>query len=321
MFYSDYERGVVLSLIEREVPKQSSDGQQLRFNCPFCLSKRGKPDNDYKLYVHIEKRVYHCFKCETSGKLDSSYKKEKETLYEKVLKKINEWAEKIKNSKTIKFPDGTKLLWKEHIAYSYLIFHRNIPEFVIDKREIYVNDRMQLVIFPVKEKNKLVFYQGRSYSGKRFFYNPKYSNKRHFIYGLDYIDKNLDFIVLCEGIMSSLSVPNGLCFFGKDFSDIQIEMLCNFLIENVNIKKIYIGIDNDFFSKNIYLVLSLYNKLFLVRPDIEYYIPQLPIGKDWNDVGYYQNLDILKKCPKFDVNNFSNYVNNLILAKKIEKMN
>lgn len=38
----------------------------LRVNCPFCISRYGKHDQDHKLHVSLEKRVCHCFRCKYS---------------------------------------------------------------------------------------------------------------------------------------------------------------------------------------------------------------------------------------------------------------
>ena len=37
------------------------------YNCPFCLSKRGKADTDRKLYVSMLNLKFYCFKCHSKG--------------------------------------------------------------------------------------------------------------------------------------------------------------------------------------------------------------------------------------------------------------
>ena len=41
-------------------------GTDLRVNCPFCSERYGKEDRKHKLYIGIDRRVCHCFRCEYS---------------------------------------------------------------------------------------------------------------------------------------------------------------------------------------------------------------------------------------------------------------
>lgn len=42
---------------------RGSSGVEYRVKCPFCTTK----DRNYKLYINIDKGVYHCFRCEATG--------------------------------------------------------------------------------------------------------------------------------------------------------------------------------------------------------------------------------------------------------------
>lgn len=43
-------------------PISTSNKYEIRFNCPFC------EDEGFHLYLNIKKKIWHCFKCNSSGK-------------------------------------------------------------------------------------------------------------------------------------------------------------------------------------------------------------------------------------------------------------
>jgi len=47
----------------RDVRTYGSPISDLRVNCPFCDVRYGKVDVSYKLYISLNKRVCHCFRC------------------------------------------------------------------------------------------------------------------------------------------------------------------------------------------------------------------------------------------------------------------
>jgi hypothetical protein len=51
-----------LDISTLDVVRVSSDGIERQYNCPHCDEKRAR------LWVNMEKRVYHCFNCGIGGK-------------------------------------------------------------------------------------------------------------------------------------------------------------------------------------------------------------------------------------------------------------
>jgi hypothetical protein len=81
------------------------------------------------------------------------------------------------------------------------------------------------VIFPVMENGRAVYWQGRKTESSD---GPKYINRRNGKGG--YILKPEDFdeekpVMVCEGPFSALSVENGICTFGVQFTQEQYETI------------------------------------------------------------------------------------------------
>ncbi len=55
--------------------KESSTGQLVVKNCPFCSDTKGKIDNLWKLYIHKENGLFFCHRCQTRGNAEQFAKK------------------------------------------------------------------------------------------------------------------------------------------------------------------------------------------------------------------------------------------------------
>jgi hypothetical protein len=47
---------------------RSRNGTEYKICCPFCPSRRGKPDHDFKLWINPQKDAYRCWKCDYRGR-------------------------------------------------------------------------------------------------------------------------------------------------------------------------------------------------------------------------------------------------------------
>ena len=58
---------------------------EIRYKCPFCLKRRGKADEDAKLYANTKSGKFHCFKCGASGHLSKSFNVSNSSVYNKIV--------------------------------------------------------------------------------------------------------------------------------------------------------------------------------------------------------------------------------------------
>ena len=47
--------------LRRRRPIEAAGGKELRIDCPFCS------DSGQHMYVNVERKLFHCFRCETSN--------------------------------------------------------------------------------------------------------------------------------------------------------------------------------------------------------------------------------------------------------------
>jgi len=236
-------------LINIDVPyKQGRSLEEIFICCPFCLEKRGKSDEDFKLGVNLKKGKWHCFKCGTTqseSKLNllanlEFYQPDKdiEAMIADIslvgVKKVEEPIDLEKFS----YPMDD---FETPFAHDYMTKDRNFSEEDISKLNLRVgkpfwdidkegrdfeNKKWEgRIIFPFYENNECRYLIGRSYTGK----DPKYLNwhtgKGRYIYGLDRVYKKK--AILCEGIISAFSAEKmtnvtGISILGKFATDVQL---------------------------------------------------------------------------------------------------
>ena len=54
--------------------KKGSKPDEYIVCCPFCLERKGSADYKYHMGVDLKRGVYHCFRCDASGKISSEQK-------------------------------------------------------------------------------------------------------------------------------------------------------------------------------------------------------------------------------------------------------
>lgn len=214
--------------------KQASSGKEYRFNCPFC-EKNGKfPDTKWHLYVNIEAKVCHCFRCEYS----SSLWKFLRALGISVDADFDtfESVHRVKEEKLpeLKLPIGFRTIWPvEHtfdkMYYKYLVGRRVSDDQLLSHKMGYtlLGDWVWRVIIPVYNYGELEYYTGRAISPKLF---PKYLNPSHpksrVVFNLEGVEKAEEFIAVCEGVFSALAWGNnGIALFGKSATDVQVKRI------------------------------------------------------------------------------------------------
>lgn len=262
-------------------PVTSRDDLYIVSPCPICGRKN-------KLYVNVASKVFYCQRCNygkglhinklfedmgatikdyfiDDGVDDKYYKAPKKQTLEIVKTLPVEYNYIIGNNSQ-----------KAIIAYNFLR-NRGIGDALIAEYNMgycssgKYNNR---IVIPYYEKNNLVYYVARDFTGNQI---PKYLNapwdKTSFLFNYERVNtkSNLDFIVIVEGVMDVMSMPdNSVCLLGKFISPIQKELLKKY-------EKIYVALDSDALDNEYELCKELYdihsgsNKIFVV---------EIPEGED-----------------------------------------
>lgn len=261
---------------------KTSNDNQIRYDCPFCLEVRGKDDGDYKFYFNVEKQVGFCFKCETTGVPENLEDNHVHQLGLSINKfnnindtdnnDINVTSEKLDfyhmfGSMTDKSLD---YLRSRVPFYPDILQNLNIREF-----------NNEGIVFPVTVDNVIVSYCIRYYNpkGKLKYLLPRYIDK--FIYSPVSIPRELSIhknITIVEGIFDSigavlLGFDYPVCIFGLHLSKLQIN-----LIKNYNPSSISIFLDD--YDKS----LALKNKIKHLFPTLGYISIEKSNGYDPEEI-------------------------------------
>ena len=262
---------------------QESSGEY-RYNCPYCIEKRGKADDDGKLFVNTEKGVGFCFKCET--KIILNNKNEISVVGRELLeKKIID--EKKESCLDMSFELATNKEW----ALSYFE-SRGINETTVAKLGIRCTEvPYNAVIFcnKVDEYNKCNFYQMRAVDKEVHktwrFYTPK---------GVTippcwtHVNPEADTIFICEGFGSGASLfqesnyESGLIVLcGKSLTSFQKKGIVDYIDKKR--REIIVAIDGGF-DNEIQKVLDFLIKGGMLRREHKISVMRMPEDKDPNDL-------------------------------------
>lgn len=239
----------------------NNNDAEIRFNCPNCT------DRSFHLYINIEKKVLHCFKCGYSESLVRIFGRYLQACTSPSIKRV------------ITFPkiDGIEPLDEADTYLAKLAREYCQSRDIIDKTLLYYGTSGEWfgrVVFPIIEDGKIVVATGRAFLTGIL---PKYytqGEKSRFVYLLD---KRIysPYIVLCEGCMDALSCQNGIALMGKELSKFQIYKLYLMIPPE---KPIYVALDPDAKQEGLKIAQKLiphYRKVYFCN---------LPDGLDLNDL-------------------------------------
>lgn len=203
--------------------KETSDDNEIRINSIY------ENDNKFKLYISLDKGVFHCFKSGEGGKVEKlfshivninegdilnylvkNYFNSNEVVKEIIVDK----NEELELPKDLKFfreteNDSGLIISGRKKAYNYLA-RRGISEEVINELGYITNsDSMynNRIFIPFFEEEKLVYFQTRDFTNisKMRYINPKGFSSKQFVYN---IDKIKDEVVIVEGLFDAMTIDN-----------------------------------------------------------------------------------------------------------------
>lgn len=205
--------------------------------------------------------------------------------------------EKEVEKRPIKLPESFKLLSKipesllGKAAMNYMTQKRNLNIARLSEKGVGFCSRGKYagyVIFPIFERGKLIFFQGRKFTSLGIkMLNPEYEafgvGKTEILYNQDalYIYKTC---YLTESIINAETMGDrALASLGKKLSDIQIRKILNSPCQNL-----ILLLDPDALEESIHLALVL-STTKLIK------LVMLPGEEDVNSFGYKHTLDLIKK--------------------------
>lgn len=258
-------------------------GDEMRYKCPFCESKRGKPDNDYKFYVSTKSLKFICFKCNSIGTLRRNIEVSNDSVYNKLLslkESVNDDEEEY-NMFYVPSIDVPK----DSTAYRYLA-RRGITDELIDYYNIRlgVNENFGRIVVPNilygNEKAFTDMFSARSYIEQTPKYlNPDGAHKTNSVFNLHRQEEG-GIVYVVEGVITSICAgKDAVSTYGCSPSDKQIASIID-----KNFSEIYCVYDYDpsGIKGNAELSEKLYRK---AKIGTKIYMVNMPSGIDAADMG------------------------------------
>jgi DNA primase len=251
-----------------------------------CVNPACSDEKDH-LWINLEKKVYHCWKCGYKGRVVNN------KLVLDALKR-NKARKGPKKSFSSNTEDSFSVidpslfiplsdLKPNHQALQYIQSRGITVEICTKMGGVYcpVGRLYGRIVFPIKDGNKIVGWQGRSVYDRI----PKYiifGKKSLGMYNMKPLASYTQFVIIFEGIFDVLKVPEyGISILGKKLSDVQLRMISTFL----QVKNVFVMLDSDANKEELALCKEL-------SP----WFKTIPIQLKTGDPGNLSELEILELC-------------------------
>lgn len=274
---------IIIDRFGRDYNKASGD--EINYNCPFCESKRGKKDNDGKLYVNVVSLKFYCFKCHSKGRLSRRRLESVYGVYDNLLEYSKSSDESDEDSGDNMFYIPNTTIVKGSMAYNYCM-DRGIDE---EKIRFYnirlgLGDLFGRIVIP----NMIIgdsgvwtdMFSSRTYIGQTPKYkNPEGCKKTHSVFNLHNIKEGCDDIYVVEGAITAICAgKEAVAVYGCHPSNQQISSILS-----KKPKNIYCVLDNDSAGRHPNELLA---DTFSRSRDVgNVYLVYMPVGIDAADMG------------------------------------
>lgn len=274
----------VISKFGRDYVVANKQSSEITYHCPFCPSL-GKRNDDRKLYVNVNKLLWHCKRCDSAGSLNQgSSDLYSVDMYNDIVRWLDPSScreDEDMESDFYHIPEFKIVDYKDSIPYEYMK-SRGFSDEDMEKYSIRisgVDEFIGRVVIPNKiiSNNWTDMYSARSYVGHSNKYkNPSNSKKSRILFNYDNIPDNPDYMILNEGMLDSIIAGDfSVASFGKNLSNEQKR-----LIIQKNPKKLYVSFDSDAKDNAINVCDSIMNS-----SSITTYLVELPDDQDAVDLG------------------------------------
>jgi hypothetical protein len=279
---------------------RSRGGEEFLFKCvfPSCTDrKKHLSVNPFKQAKDSTKGVYRCWKCGNKGSLNYLLKFVGITVvegvggydlteYEQAIAKLRGETAPVKTERVdYALEPGTEY-WPTVPEYSeawrYLVGTRQMDPRVLRLHQfgIGMGKYRNRIILPEIEDERMVFWQARSYTGRKPKYVRPVGERDHHIWNFARVRELYEEVRIAEGIFSGLACGvQGVGTYSYNYLPGQVELLAG-----ANFKKYVIVFDGrlDAYSAADRLAQDLIS--FCIDEDRIYIVP-LPLGYDPDDLG------------------------------------
>ncbi len=269
---------------------------EVRYNCPECLKRRGKPDLDGKLYVNVKSLKFHCFKCGYAGVISKEAVSDQKYYHETVdssLKEIADEVNSIDNKSTdfsLKIPRESVLSNKN--AVRYLLkrgFTKQQMEYY-DMRSGNLNQEFGRIVIPNEVDHRVYtdFYSARTYIDQI----PKYHNpgkqKSKIVFNL-FRQKEGEPIIIVEGALTAVAAGyHAVATLGKTMTKYQASA-----IAKKKPSKIYVNYDYGA-EQNSHDACKVLKSVLPETPIYEVFMPDERDAADLSRDEYVERLNSAK---------------------------
>lgn len=292
-----------------------SGGVERKYHCPKCLERKGRPDRDGHLYVHLCGGACHkcrasysrhgsflCHRCGYSGRIAPNafgevgeFRPRIQTLQEEAQSSPVRPALTLPSSCPSKAVTTDLVITREPEvfpiregmeAYHYLR-SRGITHDDIDRYSISAGDGVlskRIVVFDLDDDGDRLYWVARDYSGKsRIRYRaPSFqdASRRVQVFNIERIETTSPFIV--EGVFDAIRTgPDAIALYGCIPTEEQIRR-----IAAKGIRKPFCALDPGAWDRNVALADRLY------RMGLEPWLIRIPDGPDPGDLGREAMLEL-----------------------------
>lgn len=281
-----------------------SGNGEVRYNCPFCITRGYGTDTKQHLYVNMDKGLFLCFRCSEGGRLTKLYHYLKipvgHVLPEPTSRgSLDAVISQLSVSLVTDLPDQTILefpcpvvpAWSVPEVRAYLqsrgVSESDSKAYSLQSGNFFGCER---IFFPVYRPwtKDLIYWTGRKFlAGDEekkdvLRYTTPKGAKKNLLYGMDVVVQQPgypDHVIITEGPMSAIAAGRkAVATLGKNVSDFQVELLTKY-----GFSEYIVAFDGDASPAS----MSLCERLLLRGCRVS--MVSLPMGEDPASVGSFES--------------------------------
>lgn len=274
---------------------------EIRYHCPMCVSRRGKPDKQGKLYINIHSLKFNCFLCGYSGEVGKDVFIDQNRYYERTLDQDVEYLlknfEEMQNQEDSKYKLRIPLrkIFDNNTATEYLI-KRGFEESKLEYYDLRVGDTNYMfgrIIIPneVKFLTKTDYFTGRSFIDQK----PKYKNptteKSDIVFNLFRVEEGRP-IIVTEGPLTAIAAGyQAVATLGKTMTRSQASQILK-----KKPSRVYVNYDYgaESWSKRACYLLSQ------ISPETEIYEVLMKDERDAADLTHSEYAECLRNAVRYN---------------------
>lgn len=270
-----------------------SGTSEITYNCPFCLQRRGKADDDHKLWCNVESGKWHCFKCDAKGRLSKLLPESSDGVYGDIISMFSEHTGDSTAEEDSLFYLPNLPVESGTLAHEYCQ-KRGITNSDIEFYNIRLGTGRLFgrVVFPnviyTESKCWTDMYSARTYIGQEPKYlNPEYCHKTNSVFNIHNQNEGSDLIVV-EGVVTAIAAGrNAVAVYGCHPSEAQLQQI---LLKHP--KSIICCLDGDSAGREPNRKMA---EMFVKSTDAKVYLVTMPEEEDAASMGREKYLEYVER--------------------------